>query len=347
MVELLAKQIDSKVIAFKGVSDYEYVEVLPSYQKRIFLQKLRNIISTSDVQLNYLERKAFEAKTDIIHIQHSFLFGKITSLLEFPKLSRPKVVITLRGGDTYIKPWVSKRWKDFYLNYANKVDAFVVMSEDQKQYLGRWNVPLDRIYVIPISFGLPFKILPKYPNKDKMRVVSVFRMCWEKSISDNLRFIKKIKESGVDISYDVYGDGKDLGQLYFLLDRFGLNDCVQVKGRVENSIIRSRFKNYDFILQLSHSESFGMSIVEAQACGVPAVVSNVGGLPEIVKKNKTGLIGNSDDLETLSKNTVNLWRDKNQYLTFSEFSITNAQKKFNLEVEVKSLISLYKNLLRN
>jgi glycosyltransferase involved in cell wall biosynthesis len=345
-LDLLSKQeyIDSNSIVFKGDSSPKNVFIIPNYKKRSLYDKANKLFFPSKGIYNYLERKALRENIDLIHIQHSYLFTKVKGFLDYPEKKQPKIVITLRGGDTYIKPWISMRWQDFYKNYGEKVDAFVVMSEHQKLYLSRWNVPLEKIHVIPISFGQPFKVEPKYPNQDKLKIASVFRMCWEKNIADNLRLIKKIKELGVSLQYDVYGDGPDMGQLYYLLDRYGLNDVVNVMGKVENSFIKSNINNYDFVLQLSHSEAFPTSILEAQSHGVPAIVSNAGGLPELVCDKKNGLIGDFNNLESLATITVNLWKDKNQYFTFSELSIKNAQDNYNTRKEVNSLVSLYNNL---
>jgi len=345
-LQLLAKQdkIDSKIIAFDGVSDSETVEILPSPKKRAYSEKLTGIFSNKN--FNYLERKVLKEEVDVIHLQHSFLFNKVKTLLDTEMTNKPKIVVTLRGKDTYVKPWVSPRWRDFYKFSGDKVDAFVVMSIDQKHYLSRWGVPLDRIHVIPISFGLPFKAEPTLPNKAKMKVISVFRMCWEKNIADNLRLIKKIKDLGIDVQYDVFGDGKDLGQLFYLINRYELTDCVTVKGKVENSIIKSKLKNYDFILQLSHSESFGMSVVEAQTHGVPAVVSNSGGLPEIVIDQNTGFVGGYDDLDALVSKAIELWKDPEVYFKFSKSSIDNAQDKYNVNCEVELLKVMYRKILK-
>lgn len=347
-LDVLSKQKDliSKIIAFQGQKDQNGIEILPSYYKRVAREFYFNTTNNYDKKFNLLEIKSIKEKVDIIHIQHSFLFNKVISILELPKESRPKIIITLRGGDTYIKPWISKRWKDFYKNYGENVDAFVVMSEDQKKYLTRWDVPSENIHVIPISFGHKFKATAKTPNEETMKIVSVFRMCWEKNIADNLKLIKQIKASGINIQYDVYGDGKDIGQLYYLLDRYNLNDSVNVKGKVENEILKNKLKEYDFILQLSHSESFGMSVVEAQTHGVPAIVSLADGLNESVLDEKTGFVFERDFSFTKEAHRIiELWKDKNRYLEMSQNAIDFSQSSFNVDVEVSKLLKLYSSLI--
>lgn len=347
-LEALAKQKDihSKIIAFRGKSDERDVEVLPSYKKRRIIEHFYQLLRRQKQKLNLLEIKALKEEVDIIHIQHSYLFGKILSILELPRNKRPKIIITLRGGDTYVKPWVSKRWQEFYNDYGSRVDAFVVMSENQKKYLHRWKVPSEKIHVIPISFGKTFEIQPKFPNNETLKIVSIFRMCWEKNIPDNLKLIKQLVEYGIQVEYDVYGSGSDIGQLYYLVDRYKLNEFVAIKGKAKNNILKENLSNYDFILQLSHSESLGMSIIEAQTYGVLPIVSNADGLVEIVKNNVTGLVLKRDFKPKKEvMRIIDLWRDKFLYKKMSSNAIEFSQTSFNTDIEVRKLTELYTKLI--
>lgn len=345
VLDKLSNKIDSKIIAFEGqVKTGEKASVLPSYYYRRIYEKFNQKTNKKHKNLNYLEILAIKQNIDVIHIQHSYLFNKIINLLKLKSEERPKIIITLRGGDTYIKPWMQKRWRDFYKNQGSQVDAFIVMSKNQKDYLMRWGVPEKNIKVIPISFGEKFEIKHKSPNKDKLKLVSVFRMCWEKNITENLRLIQKIKNSGIKVSYDVYGDGPDIGQLYYLRDKFDLNEEVIIHGKLANDILINKLRDFDFILQLSHSESFGMSIVEALTRGVPAIVSQTGGLPEIVVHDHSGFV--IDDKDTFDINQIiDLWKNQNSYQKMSQSAINTTQTKFNSDVESQKLIELYQSLI--
>jgi glycosyltransferase involved in cell wall biosynthesis len=346
-IEALSKQedINLKIIAYQGKPTSKETIILPSYNRRRIIEHFLFATKINKKKYSLLEIKALKEKADIVHLQHSFLFGKITKILELPRDKRAKVVITLRGGDTYIKPWTQRKWRDFFHNYGSKVDAFITMSENQKTYLSRWGVPLNSIHVIPISFGTPFEVQPKYPNKNILKLVSVFRMCWEKNIADNLRLVKKIKELGIQVQYDVFGDGKDVGQLYYLIDKYNLNENVKIKGKIENAVLKNQLHKYDFLLQLSHSESLGMSIIEAQTLGVPAIVSDSGGLKEVVIDNKTGFVVKSDsELKDASKKIIEKWENENEYFIMSKNAIKFSQSTFSVEKEVNKLMDLYTKL---
>lgn len=348
VIESLKKMngLKIEVNAFNGKSN-DFVMVFPNYYKRKLREKLFSISHKNYPKLNYAEISFIKNKIDIVHVQHSYLFPKVLGLLSLPTCRRPKIIITLRGGDTYVKPWVQKKWADFYSNYGNKVDAFITMSEHQKDYLHtKWGIDNKRINVVPISFGEKVEIGPKYPNQDTIRIITAFRMCWEKNIEGNLRVIKLLKSRGVPVRYDLYGDGPDTGQLYYLIDKYNLSDCVFHCGKVENKELKAIMPRYDFFLQLSHSESLGISVVEAQACGIPVIVSDSDGLPESIIHGKTGFNFKPYDIENATKHLLNLWENPEVYYSFSKEAIKFVESKFTISDEVNKLTEIYLSLAK-
>lgn len=337
------QNLELRINAFKGTAD-NGVKIIPSYYKRKFKEKCYALRHTT--KLNYAEIQYINQKVDVVHLQHSFLFPKVTGLLKLPKTQRPKIIITLRGGDTYVKPWVSEKWRKFYTEYGAKVDAFITMSQHQKKYLHeKWGIAENKIHVIPISFGKAKTVQPKTPNKNVIKIVSVFRMCWEKNIDGNLRVIKELKEKGINVHYNIYGDGPDAGQVWYLTDKYNLQNCVTYHGKVDNSVIKEKLAQYDFFLQLSHSEALPTSVIEAQSFGLPAIVSDSGGLPEAILNGKSGYIVATHAAENAANAINTLWNDDKKYKLFSETAIRYAHANFSVNIEVNKLIDLYQKIL--
>lgn len=337
------ENIDLSLKAFQDVGGKtEDVEFFPNHRRNIY--KLPYLFSKYYKKLTYPEIRML--KYDIIHLQHSFLFTKIAALLMLPKAEKPKIIITLRGSDTYIKPWISQEWIDFYKKGSENVDAFITMSHHQKKYLQKWDVPAHKIHVIPISLSETTTAMARNPNAKELKIVSIFRMQWEKNIDGNLRLIQELKSIGIPVKYDIYGDGRDIGQLFYLIDKYNLGNCVTIHGRKENELIKANLPKYDFILQLSHSESLGMTVIEAQACGVPGIVSDVGGLVEIIKDGENGIVVKNNDIGYAVNSIIKLWQSRESYYKKSENAIVNAKENFNLNREADKLIGLYQNLLK-
>jgi glycosyltransferase involved in cell wall biosynthesis len=139
----------------------------------------------------------------------------------------------------------------------------------------------------------------------------------------------------------VYGDGKDLGQLYYLRDRFDLAKEIRIKGKINNEELKAKISDYDFLLQLSHSESLGMSVIEAQTRGLPVIISDSDGLPEVVIDNQTGFILKKENYDSKLNEIIATWKDDIKYYRMSRNAINFTHEKFNIDCEVNSLVELY------
>lgn len=320
-------------------NDQEANYSIKSYGFAYYLQFILHKVKLSKFKTN---DNKYMANFDIIHLQYSFLRRKLENLKHLA--NRPKIIITLRGGDTFVKPWLDNSWKEFYSN-ANYIDAFITMSHVQKKYLTRWGVPENKIHVIPISFGNVSVAQPKFPNKDSLKLVAAFRMTWEKNIEGTVYFAKLLKDQNIKFEFDIFGDGRDLGQLYYLIDRYELHGFINVKGQIDNDDLKQKLVSYDFFVQLSLSDALPTSVLEAQSVGVPCVVSNAGGLPEAVIKDVTGIVGDYSCVNELVKQTINIWKDKEKYFTFSEKAILHVNENFSIEKEFERLNALYKKVI--
>tara|TARA_B110000858_G_C17768355_1_gene458223 strand:+ start:337 stop:1431 length:1095 start_codon:yes stop_codon:yes gene_type:complete len=285
-------------------------------------------------------------KIDILHIKRSYLFPVILTLLK--NKDRPKIVITLRGSDTYLWPWVSEKWINFFSSKGFGIDAFIVQSKDQKLYAIKKGLPKEKISIIPATVSkLPNIIKPRtLKNNQTVKIVSVYRFTWQKNIQGNLLFIKKLRESILNIEYNIYGKGDILNtsQIYYLADRLGISDIIKIYDTKSNESIRKEFGKHDFILQLSLSESLGVSILEAMQVGLIPIVSNIGGLKDIVENNVTGLIEDSYNLEKIVLSFVSLWNNPLKYFSMSKSCIDFVNEKYNNDVECQKLYNLYKKL---
>lgn len=104
------------------------------------------------------------------------------------------------------------------------------------------------------------------------------------------------------------GDGPDSGSVHRLSRELGVTDLVHAVGSQEAVI--PLLSAADVFLLPSAQESFGLAALEAMACGVPVVASNVGGLPEVIEHGRTGFLHAPDDLDGMSASAVALLGDE-------------------------------------
>lgn len=321
-------------------------ETIKFYYRR-FDRRKNMLVNSSYKSFNHLEQVMLNHNYNIIHVQQSFLFKGISNILSSNQ--NVKLVIAFRGGDTYIKPWIDKDWRENYLAKISKFGAFCqVMSEHQKNFLhNKWNVPLENIFVISPGVNVVvFKPGPSRPFGKEINVCSVFRFCWEKNIELNLRVIQALVKNNFPVKYHVFGGGPDIGELFYWIDRLNLHEVVTYKGKVRPEHLNEEYNKMDFILQMSASESLATSVLEAQACGIPAIVSDSGGIPESIVEGETGFVVQYGNIE-LAVEKFNYLAKKEIYDRFSERSITNIKENFSTPKEVDKLEKMYKAIMDN
>ena len=100
-----------------------------------------------------------------------------------------------------------------------------------------------------------------------------------------------------DLRLLIVGDGPERAPLERLTRSLGVGGRVTFVGAVPHNAVPEWVARMDMFATLSNSEGFGVGVLEASACGIPVVVSDVGGLGEVVRHGETGLLVSPRDLE--------------------------------------------------
>jgi len=100
---------------------------------------------------------------------------------------------------------------------------------------------------------------------------------------------------------EIVGDGPQRAALEALAANLGIAAHTTFAGAVAHHQVPAWLNRLDVYAAPSRldSESFGVAVIEASACGLPVVVSDVGGLPEVVRAGETGLVVPRDDVAAL------------------------------------------------
>src|SRR5262249_19544535 len=98
------------------------------------------------------------------------------------------------------------------------------------------------------------------------------------------------KEAKTPLELVIVGGGSGLSRYRRLAGGRGGAAEVVFTGALPHQELPARFRQWDVFVSPSRSEGFGVAVLEAAACGVPSVVTRVGGLPEIVQDGSTGLV---------------------------------------------------------
>jgi len=141
------------------------------------------------------------------------------------------------------------------------------------------------------------------------------------------------------------GDGPDLPAVRDLAARRGLSSRVRFLGEIPDA--ERVTAAADIALFPSESESFGLAALEALACGVPVVATQVGGLPEVVLHGETGYLCAVGDTAGMARHVATLLGDDAQRQRFGAAGVRRATEAFSLDAVLRRHEELYESLVHD
>lgn len=230
------------------------------------------------------------------------------------------VVTTLHGTDITLVG-KSKVYEPVVAWSINNSDGVTAVSDSlRRDTVDAFNINRD-IEVIP-----NFVDLERFARQDKEHFRRIIAPNNEKIIvhTSNFRKVKRTQDvvrafqhirGGISSKLLMLGDGPERQAAEELCRELDLcNDIVFLGNQ---NPVEEIYSLGDLFLMPSASESFGLSALEAMACGVPCVTSNTGGLPEINRDGITGFTCEVGDVEAMGLKSLELLHDAARWKEFS------------------------------
>jgi N-acetyl-alpha-D-glucosaminyl L-malate synthase BshA len=275
-------------------------------------------------------------KLDIIHAHYAIPHATSAVLAkQILKDHDVRIVTTLHGTDITLvglEPSFEPLMK-FSIEESNGVTA---VSEFLKnETINNYDVKKD-IEVIPNFVDIDiFKPIDARnfrrlmaPNGEKVLIhISNFRAV--KRVRDAVLAFKLILDAGVKAKFLLVGDGPDRSECQNLARELGIWQHTRFLGK--QTELAALLSMSDVFLIPSGNESFGLSALEAMACGVPVVSSDVGGLPELVVDGKNGFLVPMGDIERIADRTLRLLTNSTLHEEMSREALRTAREEFTRE----------------
>ena len=186
----------------------------------------------------------------------------------------------------------------------------IAVSESTKQDLVARGLSGERIEVIPNGIDLDrYRPDPASTETERPTLLFLGRLKRYKRVDLVLEAVAALAREGLDVELLVAGEGEELEALGAHADRLGIAERVQILGFVDERLKLELLRRAWVHVLTSPKEGWGISNLEAAACGTPSVASDAPGLRESVVDGETGLLVPHGDVRALTGALRTLVRD--------------------------------------
>jgi L-malate glycosyltransferase len=289
-----------------------------------------------------------DQRLDVLHVHYAVPHATAAILARamLPTEQQPRVVTTLHGTDTTLLGRDSGYGPAIRhaLNCSDAVTAVSSFLKTESQRLLDFAGPVEVIY----NFFDPGP--PQRSREEVRRELGVKDNEVMVLHSSNLRPLKRIdllletvaRIHPADSFKLVILAGGSFAPFADPVRRLGLEDRVIVRENVD--VIEDYLQAADLGLMTSETESFCLSILEAMYFACPSVATRVGGIPEVIEDNVTGLLAPSGDADALARAVESLIRDPVRRAALGRAAQGRAREMFSAPVIVPRYEALYRRV---
>ncbi|MEM3615531.1 MAG: glycosyltransferase family 4 protein [Candidatus Methanomethylicia archaeon] len=229
---------------------------------------------------------------------------------------------------------------------ATNSDKIVVNSYYMKNVLSiYYKIPQNKVVVIPNGVDIE----EFTPLGDKIylegdpAILYAGRISWEKGIDILIKAIPMIKKDLKKAKFHIVGSGPWTNEIILLAKKLNAYPYIKFHGSFPYRYLPYIFRGADIFVLPSRVEPFGMVLLEAMACGLPVVASSVGGIPEIIKHYKNGILITPNNPTKLCQAITEIYLNNSLNKKLSSNAIQTASK-YSWENIADIYLRLYKQL---
>lgn len=350
----LAKEIELKVFychnpnaeeigrdGFGGKFDWD-VDLMSGYDHEFLLNRSKN---PSLSKYHGCDTPQIGEAIHYYRASHVVIFGwYLKSFVQALKYCNKKKIPVAVRGDSILNPtlpiWKKLLKRFYYPTFLEKYDSFLYVGKRNKEYLKYYGVPESNLIFSPHAVDQEFWHVE--PSEDSN---SGFTFIWVG------KFIEiKQPESVLKTFLETFGNSERVqlkmigtGPLHSELEKKYSSSNIIFSGFKNQKELLKEYNNSDCLILSSSSETWGLVVNEAMACGLPAIVSNACGCAkDLIEEGKTGYTYKYADTNILKKK-MEIAVQKNKWEYFSHLNKKNELYSYRRNIQsFQEFISLSK-----
>ena len=217
--------------------------------------------------------------------------------------------------------------------WKKEVTLYISLTTFGRRQFIQAGFPQDRIVEKPHFLPDP----PSHDLNSNGYAVFIGRLGYEKGVNILLRAWRETPQ----IPLRIIGDGPERGEFQRLAKRYSLNNVKFLGYRSRHECLGVLKKSHVLIMPSTWYETFGLTIIEAYACGKPVIASDLGGMGDLIKDGKTGLLFKSGNSRDLASKVRFLFEDKNAAFEMGRNARVEFEMKYTAEKNYDILMDIY------
>jgi glycosyltransferase involved in cell wall biosynthesis len=302
-----------------------------------------------------------EFRPDIVHT-HAAKAGALGRKAAFD-CKVPVVIHTFHGHifHSYFGKFKTEVFRRIEKRLASKSTGIIAVSEQQKKELSeKFRIAnKSKIEVIPLGFDLnPFQVdletkrkktREKYHLTDNQVAIAIIgRLAPIKNHKLFLDSIEKVNsQTTKKLVFFIVGDGETRKEIEEQIERINSNQTIDIRLTSWIHDIKTFNAGMDVICLTSDNEGTPVSLIEAQACNIPIISTDVGGVKDILLENETGYIVPKNNSEKFAEKLLLLIEDEKKREKMSQNGWLFVKDNFHYQRLVKDTEKYYLNLVEN
>ena len=280
---------------------------------------------------------------DVLHAH----FGPVGSSFRFARsLWNAPLVVSFHGYD--FSTWPSRFGAHAYDCLFAESEIITAHTQYASDKLHELGCPEGLIRRLPCGIDLSlFASVARATAGGPLRVITVGRLVEKKGYSTSIQALGALARRGIDFRYQIVGSGPLRETLRELATECGIADQVEFVGPKPAEEVRGLLQQADIFLLPSVTASDGdtegapVSLMEAQACGLPVVSTLHAGIPEIVVDGESGILVAEHDVDQTTAALITLSRDPNLRTRMGQRARANMQCQHDIHQLNDLLIDYY------
>lgn len=280
-----------------------------------------------------------EFKPDIVHAHYATSYGLLGVKTKFHPL-----IISAWGSDVFEFPEKSILHRYVVKRNLRKADAVFSTSEVMKKQIQ--NLGRNDVAVTP--FGIDLRTFKPNPHRmfgDAKVVGTVKTLEQHYGIDLLIQSFAIVKSKYLKpLKLVICGDGSQRKALEQIAATSGCKDDIIFTGSIPQNDVPKYLNAFDVFANLSRRESFGVSILEAMACGIPVVASNADGPKEITENGRYA--SQVEVGETAAESILRLLENEDASSALAVEALEHVKRKYNWSHNLDEILKHYNKLIR-